>query len=157
MPDMLVRLYDLPDHLPAVAKARDQGCAIRAAITPERHVVVAWVLKHFSAGWASECEACFSRLPVSCILAVRGNELVGFACHEATGKGFLGPMGVAKDFKGSGLGKALLLAALHAMREQGYAYAIIGGVGPADFYSKAAGAIPIPGSEHGIYKGMLPL
>ena len=79
MPDMLVRLYELPDHLPAVAKAREQGCTIRTAITPERHVVVAWVLKHFSAGWASECEACFSRLPVSCILAVQGTTLVGFA------------------------------------------------------------------------------
>jgi hypothetical protein len=33
----------------------------------------------------------------------------------------------------------------------GYAYAIIGGVGPAAFYEKVCGAFVIPGSERGIY------
>jgi hypothetical protein len=34
-------------------------------------------------------------------------------------------------------------------------YAIIGGVGPAEFYAKAVGAVPIEGSTPGIYAGML--
>ena len=38
---------------------------------------------------------------------------------------------------------------------QGYGYAIIGGVGPAEFYAKTVGAIPIEGSEPGIYRGLL--
>ena len=33
-------------------------------------------------------------------------------------------------------------AGLAAMREDGYAYAIIGGPGPAEFYAKAVGATP---------------
>jgi hypothetical protein len=41
------------------------------------------------------------------------------------------------------------------MAAEGYAYAIIGGVGPAAFYERAVGAIPIPGSEPGIYRGRL--
>jgi hypothetical protein len=45
----------------------------------------------------------------------------------------------------------LTLAALAAMRASGYAYAIIGGVGPSAFYAKVAGATPIEGSTPGIY------
>jgi len=52
-------------------------------------------------------------------------------------------------------GTALLLATLHAMAAEGYAYAIIGGFGPAEFYSKAVGAVPIAGSTPGIYANML--
>ena len=49
----------------------------------------------------------------------------------------------------------LLLSALHAQRAQGYAYSIIGGVGPAEFYGKAVGAVVIADSTPGIYDGML--
>ena len=51
--------------------------------------------------------------------------------------------------------RALLLAALHAQRDQGYAYSIIGGVGPTEFYVKEVGAVTIEGSTPGIYAGML--
>ena len=37
------------------------------------------------------------------------------------------------------------------MREMGYAYAIIGGVGPAEFYAKVCGATVIEGSDPGVY------
>jgi predicted N-acetyltransferase YhbS len=55
-----------------------------------------------------------------------------------------------------GLGKALLMRSLEALRESGYAYAIIGGVGPKEFYEKNCGAIEIPGSDPGTYKDLLP-
>ena len=41
------------------------------------------------------------------------------------------------------------------MAGQGFAYAIIGGVGPVEFYAKSVGAVVIDGSEPGIYGGML--
>jgi hypothetical protein len=41
------------------------------------------------------------------------------------------------------------------MREQGFGYAIIGGVGPAAYYTKAVGAALIESSEPGIYRGLL--
>ena len=47
------------------------------------------------------------------------------------------------------------LAAMHALKAQGYAYAIVGGVGPAAFYEEAFGAVAIPGSAPGIYAGMM--
>ena len=37
------------------------------------------------------------------------------------------------------------------MREMGYAYAVIGGVGPAAFYEKVCGAFIIPGSDISVY------
>ena len=71
--------------------------------------------------------------------------------YECTRRGFFGPAGVREDLRGQGLGAALLLRCLHSMREMGYAYAVIGGVGPAEFYEKVCGAFVIPGSEVGIY------
>lgn len=44
---------------------------------------------------------------------------------------------------------------LTAMRDAGYGYAIIGGVGPAEFYRRTVGAIEIPDSNPGIYAEML--
>jgi hypothetical protein len=37
------------------------------------------------------------------------------------------------------------------MRENGYAHAIISGVGPAEYYSKTVGAMVIEGASPGIY------
>ena len=49
-----------------------------------------------------------------------------------------------------------LLAALHAQRSQGYAYSIIGGVGPAEYYTKVVAAQLIDGSTPGIFGQALP-
>ena len=86
---------------------------------------------------------------------MEGGALVGFACYDATIRGFFGPTGVHEAQRGRGLGKALLFAALHTMWEVGYAYAVIGSAGPTEFYAKAVGATPIEGSTPGIYRGLL--
>lgn len=155
MTDMLVKLYELPPLAPVLAQQADQGILLRRAIAPEKHHVLAWVRQHFSEYWASEVDVAYSNHPPGCYLAVEGEQLRGFACYDATCKGFFGPTGVQEDQQGRGIGKALLLACLHGMYEAGYGYAIIGGVGPADFYSKVAGAVLIPDSTPGMYKGML--
>jgi hypothetical protein len=54
-----------------------------------------------------------------------------------------------------GIGTALLLLTLDAMAAEGYAYAIIGAAGPADFYARAVGAVPIAGSTPVIYPNLL--
>jgi predicted N-acetyltransferase YhbS len=64
-------------------------------------------------------------------------------------------MGVAGQTQGRGIGTALLLSCLHTMATLGYAYAIIGGVGPTEFYRKVVGAIEIAGSSPGIYRDRL--
>ena len=57
--------------------------------------------------------------------------------------------------QGGGIGRALLLRSLAAMRAEGYAYAVIGGVGPQEFYKKCGGAMLIPDSVPGIYRDFL--
>ena len=64
-------------------------------------------------------------------------------------------MGVTEKKRGRGIGNALFLSCLHTMAANGYAYAIIGGVGPADFYAKAVGAVEIEGSSPGIFRDRL--
>lgn len=155
MADMLVKLYGLPMLAPAMAEQEAAGIEVRRALTGEKHLISSWVREHFSAPWASECEMALSHHPVTCFIAVKHGELVGFACHEATCKGFFGPMGVAESSRIKGTGKALLLACLHDMRGHGYGYAIIGGVGPIEFYRKTVGATVIEDSSPGIYRGAL--
>jgi predicted N-acetyltransferase YhbS len=92
---------------------------------------------------------------VSCFIAVKDGRITGFACHDATCRNFFGPTGVTPKARKSGIGTALLLACLEDMKQQGFGYAIIGGVGPADYYAKAVGAVLIEGSEIGVYRGLL--
>ena len=66
----------------------------------------------------------------------------------------LATTGVELEVRKNGIGTGLLFACLEDM-QQGYGYAIVGGVGPTAFYSKAVGAVPIEGSEPGVYRGLL--
>ena len=129
MMDMLVRLYDLPDIEEDLRRLEREGFLIRRPGAYERHLVADWVGRNFSPKWVSEAKVA---------------------------RGFLGPMGVAEEVRRSGLGTVLLVSALKGLRELGYAYGVIGGVGPADFYARAVGAMPIEGSSPGIYMDILP-
>jgi ribosomal protein S18 acetylase RimI-like enzyme len=153
--DMLVKLYALPDSQAAYDRLRAAGITLRRGLAPEKHKVIAWVRQNFSEAWASETEVAFSRQPVSCFIAVQQKKILGFACHDATCPNFFGPTGVDPNARQSGIGKALLFACLEDMKQQGFGYAIIGGVGPAEFYAKAVGAVAIAGSEPGVYRGLL--
>lgn len=155
MPDMLVRLYDLPSPDAALQKLQAEGVVVKQAIAPEKNIVVPWVEKTFGPGWAGECEAAFSNHPVSCFVAAAEGKMCGFACYDATALDFFGPTGVDAAFRGKGAGRALLLCCLRAMAGKGYGYAIIGGAGPVEFYKKAANAVLIEDSAPGIYKDML--
>jgi len=158
MSDMLVRLYDLPPIAPILEKQKKEGIIIHRAIAPEKHIVVDWVLKNFGEGWASECDVSFSNHPVSCYIAIKDKQIIGFACYEATCKDFFGPTGVKEEHRGKKIGEALLLSCLNSMYEQGYAYAIIGGGAwgtVKDFYAKTVGAIEIENSSPGIYNNLL--
>ena len=150
MHDMLVKLYDLPSLEDALAAVAKHGVTVRRAIVPEKAAVVDWVRANFASSVA-EVECAFAQVPVRCFIATRDSAMIGFACHDVTALNFFGPEGVATSERGKGVGRTLLLAALHAQRSVGYAYSIIGGVGPADFYAKTVGAVAIEGSTPGIY------
>lgn len=155
MTDMLVKLYALPPLAPFIEAQAAQGVTVRRGLPPEKHHVLDWVSAHFSNYWRSETDVAFSHQPVTCFVAIENGHLLGFGCYDATARGFFGPTGVHESARGRGLGKALLLACLHDMANQGYGYGIIGGVGPVEFYQRVVGATVIEDSTPGIYGGML--
>ena len=157
MPDMLVRLYDLPDGGRYLQQAAREGFLLRRAEVWDRERLRRFVAQEFSELWAAETDQAFNRSPITVYIAQREAEIAGFAAYECTRRGFFGPTGVRKELRGKGLGAALLFRCLESMREMGYAYAIIGGVGPASFYEKVCRAFVIPGSEVGIYRPLLEL
>lgn len=156
MIDMLVRLYDLPDSTGLYQAIADQGITLRRARAFEKHTIEAFARAHFSEKWASEIAIALTRQPVSCFIATKDKQILGFSCCETTHRSFFGPTGVIEAARGTGLGKALLFKALENLRDIGYAYGIIGGVGPREFYEKNCGAIEIPGSDPGVYSDILP-
>lgn len=157
MPDMLVKLYELPDSTALYKKLEDNGIKIIRPMTPNKTKVVEWVRKHFHDGWADEISAAFTRHPVSCFIAYDVNEkkILGFAGYDCTYKDFFGPTGVDETQRGKGIGGALFLRCMEAMRDEGYGYAIIGSAGPVNFYNKMSGATVIEGSIPGIYKDLI--
>lgn len=156
MPDMLVKLYDLPPSDGLVEELRQQGIIIKRAMTADKHRVVDFVNAHFTDNWRNECECTFASLPVKTFIAVKDKEVIGFASYDAIVRNFFGPTGVLEAYRGLGIGKALLLVTLEAMRQDGYGYGIIGWVeGALEFYKKTVGAIPIENSFPGIYRGLV--
>jgi ribosomal protein S18 acetylase RimI-like enzyme len=171
MTDMLVKLYALPEVNPYLTALAQQGIEIRKPYPTEKYVISEWVRQHFTdSSWAIGCEVALENRPVSCYIAVQKNQtfvpgedpydlpdevLIGFACYDVGNKGMVGPLGVHANDRQQGIGTTLLLACLHAMREEGYVYAAIGWVASEDFYANVVGAIVIPDSEPGIFRGRL--
>ena len=148
---MLVNLLRVPPAEPALAELRGVGVVVRRARPWELTRVREFVAREFSPAWADEVSVGLARQPVTVFVALRDGRLVGFAAYECTRKDFFGPTGVVEAERGRGVGRALLLAALRGLRELGYAYAVVGGVGPAEFYERAVGARLIPDSSPGVY------
>ena len=159
MPDMLVSLLELPPLEPLVQKLREQEIVVRRAFPFEITPVRTFILESFGVGWADESSVGFANKPVSVYIAIdqsgEKSRIVGFGAYECTCRDFFGPIGVAEPYRNRGIGKVLLVACLHGLREMGYAYGIIGGAGPVEFYRKAVGARAIEGSVPGIYRDTL--
>jgi GNAT superfamily N-acetyltransferase len=154
LPDMLVKLYELPPLEPDLEKMADLEIEIRLARPPEKPRVLDFMSKNFE-GWSSEASASFNSVPSTCFLAVRDKEILGFACYDIFCPNFFGPTGVAESEQRKGIGRALLLASLYALKAQGYGYAIIGCVGPIEYYEKTVGATVIEGSDPGMFRDLL--
>ena len=153
--DMLVKLYNIDNDWSFIQEQSKLGITIRKPIGPEKFKVTKWATDKFSEYWGAEVDKGFSNNPISCFIAIYKSKLIGFSCYDTTALGFFGPTGVSDEYRGKGTGKALLLAALLDMKLKGYGYAVIGAVGPIEFYEKAVGAEIINGSEKSIYEGLL--
>lgn len=149
-----MKLYELPALEPEVTALAGEGVICRRAESYERKHVIPFVRERWPE-WVDEASAAFARVPSTLYFATEGGRVVGFAAYNVARPNFFGPTGVDESQRKRGIGKALLLQCLHALAAEGYAYAIIGGVGPAEFYARSVGATLIPGSDPGIYGSML--
>ena len=154
--DLLVKLYDLPDSASLISRLKEDGITIHRAMPLNRDRILAFIADHFSPIWVNECSVALSSQPTTCYIAVQNNAVIGFACFDATAKGFFGPTGVLESMRGKDIGTALLLKTLEGMRETGYGYAVIGWVSDAlGFYQKTVNAQIIPDSFPGVYRHMI--
>jgi ribosomal protein S18 acetylase RimI-like enzyme len=156
--DMLVKLYDLDEyeHVKHLEVLTKEGITINRALPIDKHRILEYVRSQFTDTWANECEIALTNSPVTCFIAVKAQEIIGFACYESTAKGFFGPIGVSKEVRGKGIGVLLTKKCLVAMKEAGYGYAIIGWVTDAvPFYQKSVGATVIEHSFPGVYSRMI--
>ena len=156
--DMLAKLYDLPQPRLPDQKVKDARVRIHRPMPFDREKVSMYIREKFGNSWALEFEKAMCNTPVSCFIAVtEDKQTVGFACYDATCRGFFGPIGVSEEYRGKHVGRELLLSCLCAMREAGSGYAVIGWVSEenAPFYRNACGALEIPDSFPGVYRDSL--
>ena len=147
MPDLLVPLYRLP------AVDVPDGMWVGVPLPHRSGSVLDYIGRTFSREWMDEASVAFCRTPPTMKVVVFEDtgSIEGFCCWDCTAKGFLGPVGVSPERRGSGAGRSVVLSVLHSMRESGYAYAVIGGAGPVEFFQRICDARVIEGSEPGIY------
>jgi phosphoribosylglycinamide formyltransferase-1 len=154
---MVNLIVDLSDERfrDANLQATRSHLALRGFVLQEKQPVdgsaLAWIDEEFGGTWSSEVFAGKG------LVAHAGDGFAGFAGYDARGLrypwmrawrdrpdvGIFGPVGVAKAHRGTGLGAALLLLALGALRECGYRLALIPAVGGENlirFYENNAGA-----------------
>ena len=122
-----------------------------APAAPPDEPTLAWIDDVFGGSWSSEAYAGLN------LVARRRGERLGFATLDARGLqfawlkglarepgvGVFGPFGVAPDERGEGIGVCLLRLALDALRERGYARAIVPAIGDealVRYYANAVGA-----------------
>lgn len=158
MQDMLVPLLSLPSCEELCEKLyREENIVIRRAMIPDMYRVLEFVEKNSGLSAKGEAAVCFTNKPVTCFIATRYDEILGYSCCEATARDYFGPTHVLDSERGKSIGKALLIRALEALKDMGYVYAIIGGAGPFGFYEKCVKAVKIENSTPGFYKDMLSL
>lgn len=141
MKDLLVGLYrqNYQDKQPS------SDVKVVRVLAPNADAVLRFVEEKFTKGWASEIKAALYKTTPTIYAAFYENKVVGFAAYDATAKGYFGPIGVDETLRGKNIGKSLLMHALESMYNDGYSYAIIGGVSEkvTPFYQKTCGAIVI--------------
>lgn len=136
--DMIVGLYNLPE-----VKIK-KNLRVHKAFVSDLDTILTFVDNELPErqGWKKEIQYSIMQSPVKLVIATINNEMVGFACYDSSAKGFFGPIGVKKNMRGKGIGSALLIKTLEYMKNDGYAYGIIGWVNEEveEFYRKTIGA-----------------
>lgn len=150
--DMIVNLNNLPEI------KLDEKIKLKRAFVGDKEAILSFVEEHFQKNWRYEVEHALMADVSKCFIATEDGKLLGFACYDASARGFFGPIGVLESRRGENIGQALLLRTLNAMKEYGYVYGIIGWVSDAEmFYRKTVGAEFIKGGnpENSVYSNLI--
>jgi len=139
MTDMIVSLQQLPP-----TPALPDGYHIDIVRPWDSQTLVSWVEQAFSKIWANEVLCGLTSQPSKVLVISKDSQIIGFAGYNITFPGFFGPTGVLESERGLGLGKILLIEAMHRLHALGHVYAFIGDPGPVDFYQKTLGAVLLP-------------
>ena len=104
-----------------LAMPRESDPRVRRARRDECEALSQWITALFSSAWASEVRTALERDGVF----VAGT--MGFAAHSGNNaaRGNFGPIGVAKDSRGEGIGHALARASLDDLYARGFRTATI--------------------------------
>lgn len=151
--DMIVGLTKLPTY------SLLEGLKMKHAFVGDKEAILKFVEDNFHKSWVYEVECTLMQETGKCFIVTENGKILGFACYDSAAKGFFGPIGVVPDKQKRNIGKALLIRTLEAMREKGYAYAIIGWVSEEaeQFYRKTVNAeyIPQGSPENSVYSNMI--
>ena len=104
----------------------------------DREEFAAFLARHWPM-WADEALRGLSKGKL--LLARDAEGIAGFCAWDVNWAGKLGPMAGRTWVRGQGVGRKLVLGALHRMRSQGRSDAEIVWVAPLRFYAKTAGAV----------------
>mgnify|MGYP001017612548 CR=1 FL=1 len=153
--DLVVNLYE-DDFDDKSIKVKNDKITILRVLSPNADAVIRYIESTFTSGWASEAKAALYKNHPTCFIAVKGKEIVGFACYDATAKGYFGPTGVSEAYRGQNIGQRLLYESLKGLKQDGYGYAIIGGVSQAvyAFYARYFSVHKVE-SKQSIYKRLV--
>lgn len=146
--DLIVNLYQekLKDAKPLL---KDDTIKIKRILSPNSDHLVKFVLETFNDTWASEVKAAIYSPAPTCYIATKDGVIIGFACYDATAKGYFGPTGINPEFRGLNIGQVLWVETLKAMKEAGYGYAIVGGTTDllSNFYGKYIDLIKVDNKD----------
>jgi mycothiol synthase len=118
-------------------KALEKEAGIRKAGPKDAADLDAFLRQNFP-HWAWEVGNGLGKGAV--FIASRQGRLAGFACANATQKGWFGPMGTLESERGQGLGRLLMWRCLDLLKKQGVKSTRIPWVGPVPFYARYAQA-----------------
>lgn len=88
MADMLVKLYNIPCSHDIEENLSKSGIRIKKALAPDRSKIIAFARTCAKNDYSDEVRVAFSNNSVTCYIATRERELIGFACYEATARNF---------------------------------------------------------------------
>jgi GNAT superfamily N-acetyltransferase len=102
--------------------------------------VVAFCQQHHP-HWANEAQRAAVAGTLTLVFDRDGDELTGFCAFDVNRRGTVGPVAVRPDLVGHGVGRPVMLGALHAMRARGDTVAAVQWVGPLRPYIDLGGHI----------------